>query len=88
VKTAQCWGHEVGFERVAFYSDCVSVADVVENDGSHLERVGIVPDELLVPTQKNLADKYDPILVRAMEKVGVTRTADQLYELLSKPQKP
>jgi carboxyl-terminal processing protease len=57
------------------YGFSVTVADVLMKDGKSLERAGVTPDELLLPTPEDLAGGRDPVLARAAAVLGVTLDA-------------
>jgi hypothetical protein len=60
----------------------VTVADLKMKDGVSLERHGIVPDEILLPSPEELAAGADPQLARALQIVGVpmsSAAAGQLF---------
>ena len=42
-----------------FYGTSVTVADVRMSDGGSLEKVGVEPDEIVLPTQTDLASARD-----------------------------
>ena len=54
------------------YAAAVSDAEPVMADGKSLEGVGVAPDELLLPTQADIAGGRDPILSRAVSLLGGT----------------
>lgn len=55
----------------------VTVADVIMRDGSRLENIGVLPDEILQPTALGLAKKTDPVLAYAAIKLGATVSPEQ-----------
>jgi carboxyl-terminal processing protease len=70
VMQSRTFDHQVGMDTVIFYGVSVTNADVIMSDGKSLEGVGVTPDELLLPTAADLADKRDPLLARAAAMVG------------------
>ena len=81
VVTSRTWSHQAGFGRVLPYGAQISVADVVMSDGNRLEKVGVVPDTLVVPTGADLAADRDPALARALSVVGVTISPEEAGRL-------
>lgn len=60
----------LGTQTAIFYGVNVTNADLVMSDGGRLERVGVVPDELILPTASDLATGRDPVLARAVTLAG------------------
>lgn len=75
-------GHAMGAETVVFYNTSVTVADLVLADGSRLEKVGVVPDVLAIPTSLDLAQKRDPVLSHAAQQLGVPITPEKAWLLI------
>ncbi|RPI24035.1 MAG: hypothetical protein EHM61_18235 [Acidobacteria bacterium] len=53
------------------FAASISEAAPVMSDGVCIERVGVTPDELVLPTAQDLADSRDPVLSRAAKILGV-----------------
>lgn len=60
-----------GMGSQMYYGFSVTDADLIMKDGKSLEKTGVVPDELLLPTAADLAAGRDSVLSHAAELVGV-----------------
>jgi len=60
-----------GMDIKIFYGASVTVANILMADGKSLEKVGVTPDLILLPTGSQLAEGQDPVLSRAAELAGV-----------------
>lgn len=83
VMAAQFFPHTVGLGAVAFYAMEVTVADVRMSDGAGLEKTGVQPDVLALPSPADLAAKRDPVLARAVELAGGSMTPEQAGQLFA-----
>jgi C-terminal processing protease CtpA/Prc len=73
--------HEVGVDIVAFYGASITMADLTMADGRSLEKVGVTPDELLLPTAADMAAGRDPVLARASALAGAKLDAETAGKL-------
>ena len=70
VMEARRYQYQIGFERALFYGASITDADLIMTDGKSLEKTGIVPDELVIPTAADMAAGRDPVMARAVELAG------------------
>jgi C-terminal processing protease CtpA/Prc len=56
--------------RFLLYGLSITEADLVMRDGGRLEKVGVSPDEVVLPTPEDLAAGRDPVLARAADTLG------------------
>jgi C-terminal processing protease CtpA/Prc len=71
VMEAMTFGGGVGQDRIMLYSFSVTDADLLMKDNKSLERVGVTPDEVVLPTVADMANARDPALARAASLVGL-----------------
>jgi C-terminal processing protease CtpA/Prc len=71
VMRARSYSHQVGVDTVVFFGDSVTDSDMVMTDGKSLERVGVTPDTVMLPTGAEMRSQLDPVLSKAAELVGV-----------------
>lgn len=71
VMEALVYPFRLGNDLLKYYALSVTDADLVMEDGRSLERVGVAPDEIVLPTPADLATDRDPALSRAAHLAGV-----------------
>jgi carboxyl-terminal processing protease len=81
VRTAIVKEFEHGQGTVYFYAAEVTINDLKMSDGNSLEKIGVTPDELLLPTPQQLAAGEDPQLARAFELAGAPISAQKAGKL-------
>ena len=62
---------DAGVSTVIPYGMNLTRADVIMTDGKSLEHVGVIPDELMIPTGADIASFRDPVMSRALELLGM-----------------
>lgn len=77
VMRSRPYDHKLGQDTVIFYAASITDADIIMSDGKSLERVGVTPDELRLPTPLELAAKHDPVLAYAASLAGVATSPEK-----------
>jgi C-terminal processing protease CtpA/Prc len=70
VMEARHYPGSLGMDTKIFYGFSITEADLTMKDRKSLEHTGVTPDELVLPTAKDLASGSDPVLARAFELAG------------------
>jgi C-terminal processing protease CtpA/Prc len=81
VMESKHYHYQVGMDTVIFFGASITEANILMTDGNSLEHVGVIPDEVSVPTANDLASGSDPVLARAAELCGVKLSAEQAGKL-------
>lgn len=68
--------HESGLDVIATYAVSVTDADIVMKDGQSLEKTGVTPDAILLPSSSDLAARRDPVLSAAVGRLGSALAAE------------
>jgi C-terminal processing protease CtpA/Prc len=77
VREAKAYIFKEGQMTLFWYGAQITEADLLMKDGQSLERVGVTPDVLLVPTQADFAAGRDPVLAAAAQRAGVSLTPEK-----------
>jgi C-terminal processing protease CtpA/Prc len=70
VMEARGYGYQQGMDTVIAYGFSVTEADLIMKDGTSLEHVGVTPDQVILPTGRDLATGQDPVLAQAVAMAG------------------
>ncbi len=71
VMTSRSYSHETGVGGMLYFGTSITIGDVVMPDGKELERVGVSPDEQVLPKAEDIARRRDPVLAHAAETLGM-----------------
>jgi C-terminal processing protease CtpA/Prc len=77
VMRSRIYSHQTGLDTIVLYAASITEANVIMADGKSLEKVGVTPDEGMLPTAEDLAAKRDPVLTRAAELAGIKLDAEK-----------
>ena len=81
VMEAEHYNYHTGFSVVAFFAASITEANLIMIDGNSLEHVGVMPDELILPSAEDLASGRDPVITRAAEALGFKISPEQAGKL-------
>lgn len=81
VMKSRFFAHQVGVDVVALYGASITIADLIMTDGKSLERTGVTPDVVLIPTPQDVASKRDIVLARALQALGVEVAPEEAYAI-------
>jgi carboxyl-terminal processing protease len=84
VMTAKHYDHQIGVGSILYFGNSITVGDTIMTDGKSLERAGVMPDIILVPTGEDLAAKRDPVLSHAAKLAGVNLDPEKAGTLFPK----
>jgi C-terminal processing protease CtpA/Prc len=62
--------HQLGLDSAQGYGTSITEADLIMPDGKSLEKVGVTPDEKMLPSATDIAANRDPVLAHAIELAG------------------
>jgi C-terminal processing protease CtpA/Prc len=78
VMESELFPRMAGGERTGVhFATSITIADLIMSDGKSLEKTGVTPDELLLPTGEDLASGADPVMARALALCGVAMSPEQ-----------
>jgi C-terminal processing protease CtpA/Prc len=81
VMSARVYPHIFGMDTIVSYAAEISGANLIMQDGKSLEKSGVVPDEIILPTAEDLASGRDPVLSRAVTLAGASISPEEAGKL-------
>jgi carboxyl-terminal processing protease len=62
---------ETGVGSTLWFGASITIADLIMTDGKSLEKIGVTPDEIMLPKGADIAGSRDPVLSYAAKQFGV-----------------
>lgn len=62
---------QTGVGSTLYFGASITIADLIMTDGKSLEKVGVIPDEVVLPAGDDIAGQKDPVLSYAAKQFGV-----------------
>lgn len=68
---------ETGVGNTLWFGASITTIDLIMTDGKSLEKVGVTPDEIMLPKGADIAESKDPVLSYAAKQFGVEITPEK-----------
>jgi carboxyl-terminal processing protease len=81
VMRSKSYDHQFGQGLIVYYGMSVTDADVLDGDGKSLEHVGVMPDEVMLPTAADMAAGRDPVMAHAAKLAGLSLSPEEAGKL-------
>jgi len=81
VMRSKSYDHQLGQDLLVYYGMTITDADLIMSNGKSLEKLGVTPDERLLPTARDLKEGRDPVLSHAASLVGLAMTPEKAGQL-------
>jgi C-terminal processing protease CtpA/Prc len=82
VMEAEGFGYRHGtIERYSFYAASITRANLIMKDGKSLEKIGVTPDDLQIPTPEDMAAGRDTVLAHALGLAGAKVSSEDAGKL-------
>jgi C-terminal processing protease CtpA/Prc len=87
VMRSKQYQRQIGIDEVIIYGVSITDSDIVMADGNSLEKKGVIPDEVVLPTASDIAAGRDPVLTRAALLAGVVLDPEKAGAIFPRKQK-
>lgn len=88
VRQSRQFSEQIGFDRVIYFGVSVTNADLIMKDGKSIEGIGVMPDEVIIPSPEDMAAGRDPVLAKAVQSMGFNVTAEETGKWFPKKWRP